>query len=126
MTTRYRLNPSDVDREPDGSYILNLPKGFRFSNEVVHVRGYSWDKMSTTAKGGATLVYHRDKSRDRIIRISVALVNDKDSYCKLTGRLIAAMQYDTGNHIAVRVPKNKHPVVFLKQMFSEMVAPYVS
>lgn len=93
---------------------------------VVHVRGYNWDMMSATAKGGATLVYHRDKSRDRIIRVSVALVNDKDSYCKLTGRLIAAMQYDTGNHIAVRVPKNKHPVVFLKQMFSEMVAPYVS
>lgn len=36
----YKLNVQrDVDADDDG-YILNLPYGFRFDDEVVHVRGF--------------------------------------------------------------------------------------
>ena len=43
---KYKLNiKRDVDVESDfwghsTDYILNLPNGFRFYDEVVHVRGY--------------------------------------------------------------------------------------
>jgi len=43
---KYKLNVArdvDVDGCPGdgwGGYILNLPNGFRFSNEIVHTRGY--------------------------------------------------------------------------------------
>ena len=37
---RYKLDVKrDVDADDDG-YILNLPYGFRFDDEVVHVRGF--------------------------------------------------------------------------------------
>ena len=36
---KYKLRKQDVDKEPDG-YILNLPLGFRFYNEIVHTRGF--------------------------------------------------------------------------------------
>jgi hypothetical protein len=40
MTAKYKLNVArDVDHDDDGP-ILNLPKGWRFSDELVHVRGY--------------------------------------------------------------------------------------
>jgi hypothetical protein len=29
-----------VDTDEPGSYILNLPKGYRFDDDLVHVRGY--------------------------------------------------------------------------------------
>lgn len=36
----YKLNAQrDVDSDDDG-YILNLPRGFRFNDDVVHVRGF--------------------------------------------------------------------------------------
>lgn len=45
---KYKLNVSrDVDVDgygDDKAYILNLPKGFRFDDDLVHVRGY--DTMS--------------------------------------------------------------------------------
>ena len=46
---KYKLNIArDVDTEGyderDLSYILNLPNGFRFDDEIVHTRGY--DTMS--------------------------------------------------------------------------------
>lgn len=41
---KYRLNVArDVDVDGYGdevSYILNLPNGFRFYNDLVHIRGY--------------------------------------------------------------------------------------
>jgi len=42
---KYKLdvkNHVDVDgwTDDDRSYILNLPYGFRFSDEITHVRGY--------------------------------------------------------------------------------------
>jgi len=38
---KYKLNVSrDVDTDEPGSYILNLPKGYRFDDDLVHVRGY--------------------------------------------------------------------------------------
>jgi len=41
---KYKLdvaNDVDVDGYGDDvAYILNLPHGFRFSSEIVHVRGY--------------------------------------------------------------------------------------
>lgn len=41
VNAKYKLNVErDVDRdEPEGP-ILNLPRGFRFSDDLVHVRGY--------------------------------------------------------------------------------------
>jgi len=37
---KYKLNlKTDVDKTEDG-YMLYLPYGFRFSDEVVHCRGY--------------------------------------------------------------------------------------
>ena len=36
----YKLDVKrDVDADEDG-YILNLPYGFRFEDDIVHVRGY--------------------------------------------------------------------------------------
>jgi hypothetical protein len=38
--SKYKLNVQrDVDYDDDGP-ILNLPHGYRFSDEVVHTRGY--------------------------------------------------------------------------------------
>lgn len=41
---KYKLNVArDVDVDgygDDVSYILNLPRGFRFNDDLVHVRGY--------------------------------------------------------------------------------------
>lgn len=41
---KYKLNVSrDVDVDgygDDVAYILNLPKGFRFYDDLVHIRGY--------------------------------------------------------------------------------------
>lgn len=38
---KYKLNTKqDIDTDEPGSYILNLPRGFRFDNEVVHTRGF--------------------------------------------------------------------------------------
>lgn len=44
MATKYKLNVTrDVDVDGYGdevSYILNLPWGFRFYDDLVHIRGY--------------------------------------------------------------------------------------
>jgi len=44
MANKYKLNVErDVDKASDGyatDYILNLPDGFRFYDEVVHTRGF--------------------------------------------------------------------------------------
>jgi len=59
---RYRLNTArDVD--VDGydeyrSYILNLPYGFRFSDDLVHVRGY--DNMTELRASAANDVIECD------------------------------------------------------------------
>jgi hypothetical protein len=38
---KYKLNiERDVDRDEPGVYILNLPNGFRFDDDLVHVRGF--------------------------------------------------------------------------------------
>lgn len=38
---KFKLNVfRDVDPDGDSGYILNLPNGFRFCNELVHTRGY--------------------------------------------------------------------------------------
>lgn len=51
----YKLNiKRDVDISSDGyntDYVLNLPKGFRFYNEIVHTRGYdSMKELKDAAK----------------------------------------------------------------------------
>jgi hypothetical protein len=38
---QYKLNMDDVDVDSPTDFILNLPRGFRFNDEVVHVRGFS-------------------------------------------------------------------------------------
>ena len=55
IKSKYRLDVKrDVDVASDGTttdYILNLPKGFRFYNEVVHTRGYdSMKELRQSAK----------------------------------------------------------------------------
>lgn len=48
--TKYKLNvPRDVDTDEPGSYILNLPRGFRFDDEIVHTRGFDSMKELRTA-----------------------------------------------------------------------------
>lgn len=38
---KYKLNfTRDVDTDEPGNYILNLPPGFRFDDDLVHVRGF--------------------------------------------------------------------------------------
>ena len=38
---KYKLNfARDVDTDEDGVFILNLPSGYRFYDEVCHVRGF--------------------------------------------------------------------------------------
>jgi hypothetical protein len=38
---KYKLNVArDVDTDEPDSYILNLPRGFRFDDDLVHVRGF--------------------------------------------------------------------------------------
>ena len=37
---KYKLRPQDIDPDGDIGFILNLPKGFRFYDDLVHTRGY--------------------------------------------------------------------------------------
>ena len=38
---KYKLDVNrDVDPDGDYGYILNLPRGFRFSDDVCHVQGF--------------------------------------------------------------------------------------
>jgi len=38
---KYKLNVTrDVDTDGDTGYILNLPDGYRFDDDLVHTRGY--------------------------------------------------------------------------------------
>jgi hypothetical protein len=38
---KYKLNIArDVDPDGDTGFILNLPNGFRFYDDIVHTRGY--------------------------------------------------------------------------------------
>lgn len=48
---KYKLNVArDVDIE-DPDFILNLPNGFRFYDDLVHVRGYdSMEELTESAK----------------------------------------------------------------------------
>ena len=40
-TMKYKLDiRRDVDRDEDGSYMLFLPFGFRFHDDLVHSRGF--------------------------------------------------------------------------------------
>ena len=41
----------DIDSDGDTGYILNLPNGFRFYDEIVHTRGYdTMGELRTAAK----------------------------------------------------------------------------
>jgi len=47
---KYKLNfARDVDTDEPGSIILNLPRGFRFSDEVVHTRGFDTESEMRAA-----------------------------------------------------------------------------
>lgn len=49
---KYKLNVErDVDMDEPGSYILNLPNGFRFDDDLVHVRGFdTMDELRQAVK----------------------------------------------------------------------------
>lgn len=93
----------------------------KYHLKVVHIRGQDPLTLAPTAKGGATVVYAKHAPNDRIIYVSVALVNHLDSYCRMVGRRLAAVYYDKGNRIALRVPKNMPVSSFLKRTFYTMV-----
>ena len=88
--------------------------------KIVHVRKVD-DDGDTHSKGGATVVYHKHNKKDRIIVLSVALVNDVDCYCKLQGRLVAAYKFHQSDRITLRVPKNMPVAQFVKRTFYWMV-----
>ncbi|CAB4160973.1 hypothetical protein UFOVP773_25 [uncultured Caudovirales phage] len=49
MAKKYKLDVArDVDPDGDYGFVLNLDWGWRFSNEVVHTRGY--DTMAEVRK----------------------------------------------------------------------------
>lgn len=89
--------------------------------KVVHIRAHDTKDMSIASKGGATVVYSKHSPNDRITYVSVALVNNLDSYCRRVGRRLAAVYYDKGNRVAMRVPKNMPVSLFLKRTFFTMV-----
>ena len=73
-------------------------------------------------KGGITVAYAKpERKGSRIIRVSCAICHDSDSYCKRMGRYNAACNYEVGEFIEVRVPKNTTIPVFLSRMFGEML-----
>jgi hypothetical protein len=55
LTVKYKLNVArDVDTDEPDTYILNLPNGWRFDDDLVHTRGY--DTMSELRKAVKTEV----------------------------------------------------------------------
>lgn len=56
---KYKLNiKRDVDGTGDGDWLLWLPFGFRFSDDLVHVRGY--DTLAEIRKAAKTDVIECD------------------------------------------------------------------
>jgi len=49
---KYKLNiVRDVDSDGDTGFILNLPNGFRFYDDIVHTRGYdTMQELKQSAK----------------------------------------------------------------------------
>lgn len=97
----------------------------------VHVRSRDWEaerkerdprKMVLSQTGGVTVAYQLPPRKgDRMIRVSCAVVHENDAYCKRIGRWNAAVKFDNGEVISVRVPKNMSPAGFIKQMFGVML-----
>jgi hypothetical protein len=92
----------------------------------VHVRDEDYDVKLRDhvlhSKGGVTVAYSKPaRKSDRIIRVSCALVHENDSYCKRIGRYNAACNFELGEFIEVRVPKNTAVSQFLKGMFGAML-----
>lgn len=88
--------------------------GLRF----VHVRSDP-DWNISNHKGGVTVAY--TKRGHRTIDVACALVHEKDSYNKSIGRFVAAKNYERGDTITLRVPKNMPTAAFIKTMFGTMV-----
>lgn len=87
----------------------------RYRLRFVHVR-------NGRPKGGVTVAYQLPSRKgDAVMRVSVALVHERDSYNKLIGRAHAANNFANGEHISVRVPRNIPASAFLKEMFWGMV-----
>lgn len=56
---KYKLDiKRDVDKGCEGDYLLWLPFGFRFSDDLVHVRGY--DTLAEIRKAAKTDVVECD------------------------------------------------------------------
>lgn len=73
-------------------------------------------------KGGVTVAYQLPARKGgRIIKASVAIVNESDSYVKHEGRLRAAAKFHAGERVELRVPRNIPTSAFLKQMFGTML-----
>lgn len=90
----------------------------------VHVRREQdgWDVPFIRSKGGVTVAYQLPARRgDRLIKVACSLVHHNDAYCKRTGRFYAAMKFDGGHWIEVRVPKNMPTSMFIKHMFGTML-----
>lgn len=85
----------------------------------IHLRPMNHAATEPLHKGGCTIAY---RPGHRVVHVSLALVHEKDSYNKRTGRFYAASAWDEGNTIPVRIPKDAESTPrFLKEMFGRMV-----
>jgi hypothetical protein len=99
-----------VNKEID----LTNEHGLRF----LHIRDNHYDGPFYKArpKGGATVAY-RFIGRDRI-EVSLATCHKNDLYSKPAGRLQAALNFEAGKRIELRIPKDLGPTTFIKTVFA--------
>jgi hypothetical protein len=94
----------------------------RLELHYTHVRPLDTKNNCPGSKGGATVAwnykYKNHSLAKRWIEVSVAICSPKDTYCKRTGRLHAAVNFERQHRIALRVPRDMRPAEFLLEMFA--------
>jgi hypothetical protein len=82
----------------------------------VHVR-HRDDNLDKTPHAGATIAYSFPSPTGDLIRVGVALCHKNDRYCRADGRFNAALHFDMGDTVLIRVPKNMVPSDLIQRMF---------
>ncbi len=68
---------------------------------VAHFRNFdSFGEISNY--GGLTFVW-KHRTRDKLVTISSAVCNDKDNFCRHTGRILATKKFEAGQVIQLPV-----------------------
>lgn len=89
----------------------------QFHLRFVHVRAKT-DIGHDNPKGGVTIAYSPPLHRNsRLIEVAISLVHENDCYEKAIGRYWAAVNFDTGQRITVRIPKGLTIPGALRSMF---------